>query len=486
MLQGLPRPVLIAPAMVRRRKGTAGTRAALSAIALLVLLAFPVVAFAAAPGNDDPFDPPEPAFDLVAPTFLQESNAEATTYDGEPLSTTDGTNGRCQDNGTELQGPTATGTRVTKTLWWTFSGTGGPMTVSAWLSDFDTVLTVWTLEGTDPNRFFVFQKCNDDVDFSIRDLTSELVLNTIQDQTYYVQVGGCSGCTADGASTRDSGTAGLYLYPPPANDRRASAQTAPLNTNVAGETWGALVDSGERTSCTTSNGTVPFAKTAWYRVVVPKTGTLTLDAGGYDTAVTLYPGSSPTPVACNFNPSGGTSSLSRHLGPGTYLAQVGGVGNGVGASRGDLNFKASFVGDPPPPTPTPSPAVTPAPTPIPPTPTPRIASTFEHLGVWGATGRFTLLDIVNVPAGAKVQATCKGKGCKKKRIVKRIRTKTRRVHLAKALRRDRRLHPGAVVEVRVTAPGRIGKVFRFRIRAYKPPALKTLCLRPGATRPGSC
>ena len=30
----------------------------------------------------------------------------------------------------------------------------------------------------------------------------------------------------------------------------------------------------------------------------------------------------------------------------------------------------------------------------------------------------------------------------------------------------------------MTAPNRIGKVFRFRIRAFKPPSTKTLCLPP--------
>ena len=143
------------------------------------------------------------------------------------------------------------------------------------------MLAVWTLEGTDPNKFFQFQKCNDDVDFTNRDLTSELVLNTVAGKTYYVQVGGCSACEADGATTPDSGNVGLYIYPPPGNDRRANAQAVPLNTNVEGETWGALVEPGERTTCASSNGTAPLGKTAWYRFSTPKAGNVTVDASGF-------------------------------------------------------------------------------------------------------------------------------------------------------------------------------------------------------------
>ena len=113
-------------------------------------------------------------------------------------------------------------------------------------------------------------------------------------------------------------------------------------------------------------------------------------------------------------------------------------------------------------------------------------STYDHLGVWGATGKFTTLDILNVPAKAKITVTCRGKGCKRKRFVKNVRRATKRVKLAKSMRRNRKLRPGAVVEVRVTAPNRIGKVFRFKIRSFKAPSRKTLCLPPGAKKPRAC
>jgi hypothetical protein len=50
----------------------------------------------------------------------------------------------------------------------------------------------------------------------------------------------------------------------------------------------------------------------------------------------------------------------------------------------------------------------------------------------------------------------------------------------------RRLRPGTVVEVRITAPGRIGRVSRVTIRSTKGPRLAILCLQPGATRATRC
>ena len=72
--------------------------------------------------------------------------------------------------------------------------------------------------------------------------------------------------------------------------------------------------------------------------------------------------------------------------------------------------------------------------------------------MWGSTGRFTALTLRSVPAGATVRVTCKGKGCRKKKIVKKVRKATSRYKLAKLMRRNNRLRPRALVEVRVTAP----------------------------------
>ncbi len=49
-----------------------------------------------------------------------------------------------------------------------------------------------------------------------------------------------------------------------------------------------------------------------------------------------------------------------------------------------------------------------------------------------------------------------------------------------------KLRVGAVVEVRVTAPGAIGKVVRFTMRRRAIPRTTRLCLPAGAVKPGRC
>jgi PKD domain len=49
--------------------------------------------------------------------------------------------------------------------------------------------------------------------------------------------------------------------------------------------------------------------------------------------------------------------------------------------------------------------------------------------------------------------------------------------------RNRRLRPGTVIEVRITAPGLIGKVVRIQVRRARAPMRTALCLPPGTARP---
>jgi NHL repeat len=89
----------------------------------------------------------------------------------------------------------------------------------------------------------------------------------------------------------------------------------------------------------------------------------------------------------------------------------------------------------------------------------------------------------DVPAGAIVGLSCRGSGCPFK--AKTVRGRRANVKLT-AFFRQRRLRPGTVVDVQITAPGRIGKVSRITIRKTKAPLLQSLCLPPGATRPQRC
>jgi hypothetical protein len=80
---------------------------------------------------------------------------------------------------------------------------------------------------------------------------------------------------------------------------------------------------------------------------------------------------------------------------------------------------------------------------------------------------------VTAPARARVGITCRGGGC----------PSARRPITLRAMRRD--LRAGAVLTVRVTAPGVIGKFVRFTIRRGRPWRRTDGCLTPGG-RTTSC
>jgi PKD repeat protein len=89
---------------------------------------------------------------------------------------------------------------------------------------------------------------------------------------------------------------------------------------------------------------------------------------------------------------------------------------------------------------------------------------------------------VQAPPGSRVSVRCRGRSCGARDEVRVART-------ARALRFpgvQRRLRAGVVLEIRITAPGRIGKYTRFRLRRGGPPSRVDLCLAPGAAAPAAC
>jgi len=92
------------------------------------------------------------------------------------------------------------------------------------------------------------------------------------------------------------------------------------------------------------------------------------------------------------------------------------------------------------------------------------------------------LRVTLVPKGATVEVRCAGKGCafKRKRAAAPERGRTTLTGFFKR----RRLPVGTRIEVRVTAPGRVGLVRRWTTRRYPSlPKAATLCLAPGARTP---
>jgi hypothetical protein len=91
-----------------------------------------------------------------------------------------------------------------------------------------------------------------------------------------------------------------------------------------------------------------------------------------------------------------------------------------------------------------------------------------------------------VPAGAKISLTCAGpKGaCPFKSKVKHV-SKAAATTALSSFFKKRKLRPGTVLTVTVTAPTYIGRGRRYAIRRGKQPAATSLCIAPGA-KPAVC
>jgi hypothetical protein len=103
--------------------------------------------------------------------------------------------------------------------------------------------------------------------------------------------------------------------------------------------------------------------------------------------------------------------------------------------------------------------------------------------------RFTKLEslkVTGLEGGETVALSCKGRGCKKR--VKAKLTIRRKIALLKLDKRVRgvRLRKGARIVVRVSRPGFVGKVVRFRIRLGDVPVKTERCQAPGQPKPGAC
>jgi hypothetical protein len=167
-----------------------------------------------------------------------------------------------------------------------------------------------------------------------------------------------------------------------------------------------------------------------------------------------------------------------------------------GATSAPTPPTAAVVAAPPPPPPPPPP---PNPAPPPAAPAPASTSTARAFssvtpaapaflrpfpvvrirGFFARRGaRITLLS-VRGPRSAKVEVTCRGRGCP-----------VRRLTLAKADTRIRRferfLRAGILLQIRVMRPGRIGAYTSFLIRARRSPLRRDRCLSANGARPIRC
>jgi hypothetical protein len=147
----------------------------------------------------------------------------------------------------------------------------------------------------------------------------------------------------------------------------------------------------------------------------------------------------------------------------------------VSAAPADAQSPTYSIPLPPPPAPPPPPPPPPPlaePAMMRPFPTVRTAGSFSR----GAT-RFTRI-AVKAPAGSVVRTSCRRVRCTSSRTVR-----NRRTLRLRGL--ERAFAPKTVIEIRITAPGVIGKHVELRIRTGRPPLRRDRCLPPGE-RPVPC
>ena len=100
---------------------------------------------------------------------------------------------------------------------------------------------------------------------------------------------------------------------------------------------------------------------------------------------------------------------------------------------------------------------------------PRIGADIIHTE--RGRGKYTVmrrLAVINPPAGARITLTCRGRGCRMRRVSKTVRPGTHRVSLLRPFR-GVKLLPKAVVEVTVTTPAAYGKALRLTTRRRNAP-----------------
>jgi hypothetical protein len=113
---------------------------------------------------------------------------------------------------------------------------------------------------------------------------------------------------------------------------------------------------------------------------------------------------------------------------------------------------------------------------------PRLMSPFPKVRTAGSYTRtrtiFTRVT-VRAPKGAKIDARCSSKRCKRTR-----RTTGKRMLRLKAMQRSYR--PNTTLTIRIAGKGVIGKYVAIRTRKGKPPVRHDRCLKPGSARPAAC
>ena len=374
------------------------------------------------------------------------------------------------------------------TVWWVLMGSGRPVTLTTDGSNFDTTLAI--TPGGGPGD--VSGAC-DDSD------PTETISNfaTTAGQVYHVEVGGCGPQSTITCGNAFGQIHLLATTPLPGNDNRGAATPLATGSHVQGDTFGATQEPGETLTCQTSRGPSPFGATVWYRWHAPSAGSAVFTAVGapyFDTVLAVYGGDSRTPAGCDDDAVLRTTSrVAMPVQPGDYLLQVGGFDpyavESISAGEGPMTVDAEFT-----PAPAPAPAPHPAPAPAATAPLsqkPAHAVT-ARLGlttyVVHTDRRYTVMRLIasRVSAGTRIVVRCRGGGCPFAARAMTARKAYARLALGGRAMRRARLRKGAVVEVRASKPGLLGRVTTYRIRAARLPVLSSHCTLPGSLKETAC
>ena len=381
------------------------------------------------------------------------SNEGATTEPGETFtSTASPERAFCTADGVQSQ--------AGSTVWYRVTGTGRPLTVTTAGSTFDTHLGIFggpvTGDGT----------CQDADEGG-----ESITFPSEAGRRYFIQVGGCV-FSPFGCGLAIGQVQILATSPAPANDLRGAAARLVTGAPVSGDNYAATEDGGEQTKC---NGR-DVGRTVWYRWTAADAGQVRfVVTGAPNAAIAAFPQTGPA-HGCDATP-GGNAELAVDVRAGDVLVQVAGIGAHAGLTSDSA--QSAF----------------------------QLSAVFTPSGRRGADGgrgrvsaraqmavrfrgRYTKvrsLTARSVPAKARLQVRCSGRGCPFARSRTRtVRRASREVSLSSAKLRRANLPPRTKLEVRVTKAGLIGLVTRWTFRAGRPPLEETLCLPPGVRRPQRC
>jgi hypothetical protein len=148
-----------------------------------------------------------------------------------------------------------------------------------------------------------------------------------------------------------------------------------------------------------------------------------------------------------------------------------------------VDLPSVFVPPSQPPPSDPGPTPLPRPDPIP-LPKRNPAAVKPSWKVRGDVTTITRLRVAGIADGSVLELRCSGRKCPftNKRTAKARKGVIDGLALL-AKPAQKRLRAGQTLEVRVTAPGHLGKVLRYKLRKDKQPRLTTLCLPVGKTKP---